>query len=342
MKNKSKGKLSKKVITVIVTAATAAVLLAAILITNIFIPVRYLTAYCVGKNPNAEGTLRISFIDVDFGDSTLIELPDGKTVLIDGGNGAYPNTLNLLRVLNANGVDRIDYLICTSVKKEHCGGLYELLHYKEVGFAYIPYSTNTRITAQFHAFVTELNARKIEYDYACGGEGIIASDSSYFLTFLSPLSPLNANSEYAVMNANPTAENIERASAVCWLEYAGVSFALTSDIYADGLKRIVEDYNVSASLGEPYCMFRGRSVNLENCTFVTVPCHAGENNTYAPWYDLTKPEQAVVSVGKSFANYPSVKALSDVCNYCAPLYTMYDGTVTVTVNADGYKITTEK
>ena len=96
MKSKRRRKLSGKVIAAICTAAVAAVLLAAILITNIFIPIKYFTAYCVKRNPNSKGVMRVGFIDVGFGDSTLVELPDGKTVLIDGGDGAYGNNLNLL------------------------------------------------------------------------------------------------------------------------------------------------------------------------------------------------------------------------------------------------------
>ncbi len=342
MKSKRRRKLSGKVIAAICTAAVAAVLLAAILITNIFIPIKYFTAYCVKRNPNSKGVMRVGFIDVGFGDSTLVELPDGKTVLIDGGDGAYGNNLNLLAYLNAAGVDTIDYLICTSVKKEHCGGLADIIKYKEVGFAYIPYCLNTRITAEYHAFISQLNKRNISYGYACAGEGIIDGKGSYFLTFLSPTDYQNPQSQYYAMNSDPTAANIDGASVVCWLEYAGVCFALTSDIRADGLKRIVGEYRACAALGQPYSMFRGKSVNLENCTVVTAPCHAGANGTYAPWYDLTKPEQAVISVGKNYSDYPSLKALSDICNYCQPLYTMYDGNITISVNGDGYAVTKSK
>ncbi|MDE7076131.1 MAG: MBL fold metallo-hydrolase [Clostridia bacterium] len=340
--NVRKSKLPKRITALIITAAICIVLTAAILITNVFVPVRYLTAYFVRARKNAEGVLRVSYADAGFGDCILIELPDGKNVLIDGGDGAYPNTLHILKFLNSRGVKNIDYLICSSVKDEHCGGLAEILKYKKVGYAYIPYCLNTRITAEYNSFVSALNARGVSYGYACVGEGVYDDGYGYYLTFLSPSNYRSEQSEYAGMNSEPTTANIENASVVTWLQYDGTAFAFTSDIGAQGLKNILDRYSASAELGQPFCDKDGHSVKLEDCKIVTAPCHAGKNNTYAPWYDLIKPEQAVISVGKSFADYPSAQALSDICNYCQPHYTMYDGDITVTVSGGGYKITTSK
>ncbi len=332
-----KRKLSKSVISVIVTAVILSVFIGALLITNIFIPVKYLTAYMVKAEPNERGTLRVNYIDVNFGDCALIELPDGKNVLIDSGNGAYTDTLNVLKFLNKRGVGRIDWLICTSVKSEHCGGLAEIVKYKDVGYAYIPYCRNTRITSEYHSFVTQLNKKKVPCSYACVGEGI-SGDGGYFLTFLSPTNYLSPDGEYAALNSEPTKANIENASAVVWLEYRDVSFAFTSDIRADGLKRIVDEYNSAVATNQPFCAVDGRSVKLDGCIIATAPAHGGGDNTYAPWYDLIKPEQVIISVGKSYADYPSAKALSDICNYCQPLYTMHNGNITVTVKDGSYKI----
>ena len=182
MKNNGKrGRLRKSVISVIVTAVISVILITALLITDIFLPVKYLSAYLVKPHKNRNGELRVSYLNVGFGDCTLIELPDGKNILIDGGDGAYPNTLHVLKFLNYRGVDKIDYLVCTSVKSEHCGGLAEIVKYKKVGFAYIPYSPNTRITSQYHSFVTQIERSGVSYHYACAGESIIGEN--YYFTF---------------------------------------------------------------------------------------------------------------------------------------------------------------
>ncbi|MDE7214431.1 MAG: hypothetical protein K2N68_01150, partial [Clostridia bacterium] len=78
-------KLSKKLLILIITACFIAVFAAAILITNAFIPVKYLSAYCVAADKNKQDDLRVTFLNVGHGDCTLVEFPDGKTLLIDGG-----------------------------------------------------------------------------------------------------------------------------------------------------------------------------------------------------------------------------------------------------------------
>lgn len=80
----------------------------------------------------ADGEMRIHFLDVGQGDATFIELPDGKTALIDGGNGAEENNLSMLRYLNALKVKKIDYLVATHADFDHCGGLVEVVRYKEI------------------------------------------------------------------------------------------------------------------------------------------------------------------------------------------------------------------
>ena len=339
---KPERKLSKRLIAIIVTVAAAAVIVVSLLITNIFIPVRYLTAYCVSTNKNTQGTLRVNFIDVDFGDCTLIELPDGKTVLIDGGDGSYPNMLKVLRFLNSRGVNGIDYLICTSVADEHCGGLAEIVRLKEVRYAYIPHCLNTHVTAEYRSFVTALEEREVPNSIASVGEGIVSEEYGYFLTFLSPSNYLSPKSEYADLNEKATTETIENASAVTYLNCNGRAFVFTSDVRNTALKRVTEEFIVCEQLGQPYCRVGDNSVNLREVSFVTAPAHAGKNNTYAPWYDLIKPKETVISVGKSFADYPSLTALSDICNYCKPYYTMYDGDITFTVNGGEYAVTKSK
>lgn len=341
MKKTRIKKLSRSALAAIITSAVIAALIVALLILNAFIPVRYLTAYTVKKTKNREGELRVTFIDVDFGESVLIELPDGKTALIDGGDGAYPNEIKLLKTLNSRGIDTIDYLVCTSVKGEHCGGLKEILQYKTVKKAFVPYANNTRITEEFRAFKTALDEEKAESAVACVGEGFYGED--YFFTFLSPSNYTNPNSEYAQMNANPDKENIDNASAVCWLECKGVKFAFSSDVRGGTLERVIKDYELHKQLGEDYCSFAGRAVELENCTVATVAGHGGKDNAYAPWYELLKPSHAVVSVGKNYGGYPSAIALSNPAGVGAELYlTNESGNLTFTVNADGLDITSER
>lgn len=336
VKKKKARKIKKSAVVFIAISVVLICSIISLLITNLFIPVKYFSAYTVKPEENEKGTMRVSYLDVGFGDCTLIELPDGKAVLIDGGDGAYSNNLHILKFLNARGIDKIDWLICTSVKSEHCGGLAEIVNNISVEYAYIPYCRNSRITDEYHSFVSAMESKDVGYSYACVGEGVIGDD--YFLTFLSPTNYLSPDGEYSELNTHPDKPNIENASAVIWLEYQGVSFAFTSDIRAEGLKRITEEYEFCVSIGQPFCAVGEREVKLDDCKILTAPAHGGEDNTYAPWYDLISPEQVIISVGKNYADYPSNMALSDICNYCQPLYTMYEGDIVITVKDGGYNI----
>ena len=339
-KRRVKRRRSKRLLARALAALSTFVIGIALFITNLYVPLKYFTEFTVKPTVNEEGFLRVTFIDVDFGDSILVEFPDGKTALIDCGNGAYPNNAKILRVLNSYGIDKLDYLVCTSVKSEHCGGISEILKYKEVDCAFIPYCKNKRITDGFYSAVKALEKSNAEIIYSAVGYGIGGGD--YFLTFLSPVSHLSQTSEYAGLNTDPNRENVDNASAVLWLSYKGIDFALTSDARPAVFERILKEYEICTEIGQPFCKYLDNEVFLEECDVVTVPGHAGKDNTYAELYDVLAPSSAVISVGKNFADYPSGAAVSDICNYCDPFYTMYDGSVTATVGPQGgFKISAD-
>ncbi|RMH00990.1 MAG: MBL fold metallo-hydrolase [Planctomycetota bacterium] len=69
--------------------------------------------------------LEVVFIDVGQGDSTLITGPTGKTFLLDGGswNEGYNS---VVPVLNARGINHLDYVGATHYHSDHVGGLDEV------------------------------------------------------------------------------------------------------------------------------------------------------------------------------------------------------------------------
>src|SRR5207237_8104047 len=80
--------------------------------------------------------LRVTFLDVGQGDASVLELPDGQTVLIDGG-AAY-DTLDMGRTVVApylwdRGIRRLDHVIATHPQLDHVGGLPWILRSFEIG-----------------------------------------------------------------------------------------------------------------------------------------------------------------------------------------------------------------
>ena len=64
----------------------------------------------------------VSFLDVGQGDATLIQVPGGATVLIDGGPGSA-----VVDRLTERGVTRLDAVILTHPHADHLGGLEAVL-----------------------------------------------------------------------------------------------------------------------------------------------------------------------------------------------------------------------
>jgi competence protein ComEC len=65
----------------------------------------------------------ITFLDVGQGDATLLQAPDGATVLVDGG----PPGAGLAAKLRNHGVRALDVVVLTHAQEDHQGGLDEVV-----------------------------------------------------------------------------------------------------------------------------------------------------------------------------------------------------------------------
>jgi competence protein ComEC len=93
-------------------------------------PKRTATAPTAPASPTAlepapQDTLQVAFLDVGQGDSALITFPNGKTMLIDGGETS--EGVALVGKLRRLGVQQIDWLVATHPHSDHIGGLIQVL-----------------------------------------------------------------------------------------------------------------------------------------------------------------------------------------------------------------------
>jgi competence protein ComEC len=81
--------------------------------------------------------LRVTALDVGQGDATLIDLPDGRLMLIDGGGFVGipidPGERVILPTLRARRRDRIDILLLTHPHPDHYGGLASVVRQVDIG-----------------------------------------------------------------------------------------------------------------------------------------------------------------------------------------------------------------
>jgi competence protein ComEC len=109
---------------------------------------------------NAQGTtggkLRVYFIDVEGGQSTLFVTPAGKSLLIDAGwpDNNFRDADRIVAAAKSAGLSRIDYVLITHYHDDHVGGVPQLVQRIPVGAFFI------------HGPNRELDHGATERDYA--------------------------------------------------------------------------------------------------------------------------------------------------------------------------------
>lgn len=271
------------------------------------------------------GEMRIHYLDVGQGDCTLIELPDGKVMLIDGGDGTSTAEKSILRYLNRLTVREIDYLVITHSDDDHCGGLAEILKYKKVLNAYLPHADATKGGKYSEGYASLLeeectlhfSSRSIDLSKTEG-------ETPYTLSFLSPYS--EAASGEAVEESNDT-------SAVIWLDYKGASALFMGDATTRVEEKLVRDHRLGLL----------PKIDLDDTEILKVGHHGSREATSQELLSYLGVKTAVISYGQNnIYKHPSSDVLHRLSVANADVYqTALHGHIMVTVNANGeYKIQT--
>lgn len=74
-----------------------------------------------------QGVLKVAFLDVGQGDSILIQAPNGKIMLIDGGRTTDLAQRLILPQIKAWGANQVDVLVVTHPDADHISGLVGVL-----------------------------------------------------------------------------------------------------------------------------------------------------------------------------------------------------------------------
>ncbi len=223
------------------------------------------------------GLLRVTFLDVGQGDATFLELPDGQTVLIDGGP-AY-RRLDMGRAVIGpylwnRGIHRIDHVVATHPQWDHVGGLPWVLKNFEVG-AYWDNGV-IRSKAFYKRLQTAVQNAELEEHSIDAGSDIVASDSCS----LSALSPSVKESPFMLASAyDMSGTELNNRSLVIRLECNRHSFLFTADAEQEAL-----EYLRKTS--------RGYSANV-----VKVPHHGAKSSLHDGWLNQIQAQAMVISVG---------------------------------------------
>ena len=263
-----------------------------------------------------EGELRIHFIDVGQGDCTLLELPDGKVMLIDSGDNTQTTKKQILRYLNALDIEQIDYLVLTHADKDHCGGVEEIVKWKKVLNAYLPSSSKTTDTqyAEAYAALADTDCELIEASRLAtfGGE-----EKAYSLAFLYPY----ANSETDENNSNDM-------SSVLWLDYLGVNALFMGDASQDVETMLIRDDKLE--------FLDKMGVDLSSTEILKVGHHGSGGSSSSDFLEYLNLKTAVVSCGKDNSyGHPSDRVIENLKMVGASVYrTDKSGHIILTISED--------
>ena len=281
----------------------------------------------------AEGELRVHFISVGQGDATLIELPDGKTALIDTGNGTENSNKALLRHLNALDINEIDYLILTHLDNDHIGGVDELFENKEIKKAFLPVNLLGSVDdASYSAIEGKIARERCESFLACPpSQENLDTDMSnrfgsypYTFTFVYPTQSIVKKLDaYYPETTNETSVNI-------WLDYKGVSFLFTGDAPVGVEEMITRNDGVGS--------YDDNGVDLASTEILKVAHHGAEGSTSTTLLEyLSDLETAIISCGEdNIYKHPTPSVIERLENFGANIYrTDEQGSIVITAKVNG-------
>ena len=260
--------------------------------------------------------LKIHFIDVGQGDSSLIITPQNKTILIDGGGSSSSDfdvgENTLIPYILDRGFTKIDAVIISHFDHDHVGGILTLMQELKIGKVYI--SKQTEKSENYDEFLKIAKDNEIKVYEVVAGNRIHIEKNLYF----DILWPTNKQIATNVINNN---------AIVCNLHYKKFSMLFTGDIEEIAEKEILELYS--------------QNENLLKANILKVGHHGSKTSSTSEFINVVKPKIAVIGVGKNnkfgHPNDLVLQRLSDL--NCRIFRTDLNGEISIEVNRSGmYKI----
>ena len=283
-----------------------------------------------------EDALRIHFIDVGQGDSTIIEFPDNKSMIIDGGNDTLQVQNTILKYTASLGIEKFDYLIATHSDTDHVGALDAVLETYGSETIYMPHIETAHQNAAFKSFYTmaQKSTAKI-YTTQMTQSFVSSNNNFYYMLCLSPTGPDDKNSFYYGGESNDT-------SAVFYLEYANRTLLLTGDASSKVEKYFLDLYKkgIYHNIVE-YPTDNGTLLlapKLENMTFYKVGHHGINSSSSNELLQVIRPEESFIScgVGNSYG-HPSIKTLERLNQFTKKIHrTDISRNIVLTIYKNGH------
>ena len=207
-------------------------------------------------------TLKIYFIDVGQGDSTLIVTPKNKKILIDGGEG---KTNVLFQYLLDRRINKIDYIIISHFDSDHCNGLIEIIEKMRV--ENIVMSKQSKESEEYKKILEIIKQKNIKVSSVKAEDKIIIEKNLYTKI-------LNPAEKFGFQDLNNNA-------IVAKLVYKNFSMLFTGDIE-----------KAEENLAKKY-------KNELKSTILKVAHHGSKTSTSEEFLKYVEPQIALIGVGEN-------------------------------------------
>lgn len=247
------------------------------------------------------GKLEVHFIDVSQGDSIFVRFPNGKTMLVDGGDREAGK--KVASYLKKAGVSKIDQVVATHPDIDHIGGLLEVLD--EFKVKKVLDSGKTHTTDTYAAYLKIIAAKEIPFHIAKERQKL----------------KLDSDVKVQVLHVDRNEEENNPASIVLKLTYGEMDILLASDTETKNEKEMMKRYDVRSEI-------------------LKVAHHGSFTSNSQAFIDRVNPEAAILSYDKNNDyGHPVSKVVARFYHLGTTLYSTAEaGDIVVTVTKQEYEI----
>lgn len=249
--------------------------------------------------------LIVSYIDVGQADSILIQIPNGKNVLIDAGNNGDSSAIT--SYLKKQGVSKLDIVIATHPHEDHIGSMDAIINTFDIGQIIMPKKDST--TDTYKALITAIQNKGLKITEAKAGLQLeLGSEVSALL-----MAPNSAGYD-----------DVNNFSAVLKLSYGSNTFLFEGDAQEPSETEMINaGFNLKADV-------------------LKVGHHGSNTSSSTAFLAKVQPKYAVISVGKDNSyGHPSSATLSNLLKAGAEVFRT-DESGTIIAESDGTNVTITK
>ena len=256
---------------------------------------------------------KVTFLDVGQGDAAIVELPDDRVLLIDGGPEKSDSGRRVIApYLWAKGIRSIDYLVATHPHPDHFGGFPYIMDNFKIGEIWL----NGEVSPESEIFFEKVKESKIHYKVKRRGD--ILEAGKYKVQVLHPYDDFFADSERGDFS------NYNSGSLVIKVESANASILFTGDIEEEAEESLI-----------PLATWLKSDI-------IKVPHHGGRTSSSEGFIKAVSPQAAVISVGRyNSYSHPNPVTLERYKASGVRIYrTDIDGAFIVNLSDNGYSVQT--